>query len=290
MATRFIYDKNALGMLPKRSARSNKGTFGLVTVVGGSVGISGAAYFSAKAAYRTGCGMCRIISPEENRIIYQTQLPEAVLTLYSSVSPDEKAIKNAVCRTTSLVIGVGLGVSDVSKAILKYTLESTSSPTVIDADGLNLISFNKELWNYVPKGSIITPHPLEMSRLTGLPLCEILEDIPSVAEKFALEHNVICVLKDRYTAISDGVQTVINQSGNSALATAGSGDVLTGIIASLLAQGMNSFEAASLGVYIHGLAGEYASKRLSEYSVTASDISDSISEVMKEAESHLSNQ
>ena len=281
MAIRLIYDENALGMLPERAARSNKGTFGLVTVVGGSVGMSGAAYFSAKAAYRTDCGMCRIISPEENRVIYQTQLPEAVLTLYNSRSPDEKTVKNAVCRATSLVVGVGLGVTDVSKTILKYTLESASAPTLIDADGLNLIAADRDLWEYVPKGSIVTPHPLEMSRLTGLPLCEILEDIPSVAEKFALEHDVICVLKDRYTAISDGEQTVINHSGNSSLATAGSGDVLSGIIASLVAQGMNSFDAASLGVYIHGLAGEHASKKLSEYSVMASDVIDSVPDVIK---------
>lgn len=281
MATRCIYGKNALKMLPERAERSNKGTFGLVTVVGGSCGMSGAAYFSAKAAYRTGCGMCRIVSPEENRVIYQSSLPEAVLTLYDSSSPDEKTVKNAVCRTTSLVVGVGLGVSDVSRSILRYTLESANAPTVIDADGLNLLSFNKELWSFVPSGSIVTPHPLEMSRLTGLPVGEILEDIPSVAESFAREHNVICVLKDRYTAISDGSRTVINQSGNSALATAGSGDVLTGIIASLIAQGMDNFDAASLGVYIHGLAGEIASEKLSEYSVMASDVIDAIPYVIK---------
>ena len=285
MTTRLIYDENALGMIPERAERSNKGTFGLVTVVGGSVGMSGAAYFSAKAAYRTGCGMCRIVSLEENRVIYQAQLPEAVLTLYDSKDPDEKTVKNAVCRASSLVIGVGLGNSDMSKAVLKYALESANAPTVIDADGLNLIAADREMWKYVPKGSIVTPHPLEMSRLTGLPVGEILEDIPSVAEKFAFEHNVICVLKDRYTAISDGARTAINHSGNSALATAGSGDVLTGIIASLIAQGMDNFDAASLGAYIHGLAGEIASSKLSEYSVMASDIIDAIPLVMKETES-----
>ena len=287
MAIRFTYDESSLSRLPKREARSNKGTFGQVVIAGGSPGMSGAAYFSAKAAYRTGCGMCRIVSPEENRVIYQTQLPEAVLSVYDWQSPDEKTVKNAVCRASALVIGVGLGIFDTSRAILKYALESANAPTVIDADGLNLLAANRDMWKYVPKGSIVTPHPLEMSRLTGLPLCEILENIPALAEKFALEHSVICVLKDSRTAVSDGNLTMINRSGNSALATAGSGDVLSGIIASLLAQGMSPFDAASCGVYIHGLAGEYASKKLSEYSVIASDITDAIPDVMKLAEKLL---
>ena len=126
-----------------------------------------------------------------------------------------------------------------------------------------------------------------MSRLTGLPLGEILDDITGVAEKFALSHNVICVLKDANTAVSDGHFTMINHSGNSGLATAGSGDVLTGIIASLASQGVKPYEAAALGVYIHGLAGDAASLRLSEYSVMASDIIDSIPYVMQKAEGYL---
>ena len=280
MATRFTYDKSALSVLPTRPERSNKGTFGQVAVVGGCVGMSGAAYFSAKAAYRTGCGLVRIISPLDNRIIYQTQLPEAVLTLYNAEAPDERDIKNAVCRASAVVLGVGLGTSETSKKILEYTLASVSSPIVIDADGLNLLAADKEILKRLPKNTVITPHAAEMSRLTGLPVSSILDDVAGVSERFAEEYGVVCVMKDANTAVSDGQRTMINSSGNSGMATGGSGDVLSGIIASLMAQGMMPFEAAALGVYIHGLAGDIASEALSEYSVMASDIIDAIPRVI----------
>jgi NAD(P)H-hydrate epimerase len=284
MANRFTYDENALEKLPKRPQRSNKGTFGQVLVVGGSVGMSGAAYFSAKAAYRSGCGLVRILSPEQNRMIYQTQLPEAVLTLYNNDAPDETTVKNAVCRATAIVLGVGLGTSETSKKLLKWTLEAANAPIVLDADGLNIISADKSLFKLAPEHTVITPHPLEMSRLSGLDITEITDDIAGTAERFAMSHNVVCVMKDANTAVSDGHRTMLNVSGNSGMATGGSGDVLSGVIASLLAQGMHAFEAASLGVYIHGLAGDNAALRLSEHSVIASDIIDSLPSVFSKAE------
>ncbi len=287
MATRFTYDKTALSMLPERPVRSNKGTFGQVAVVGGSVGMSGAAYFSAKAAYRTGCGLVRIISPRENRVIYQTQLPEAVLTLYDSDAPDERDIKNAVCRASSVVLGIGLGTSETARKLLMHTLESVNCPIVIDADGLNLLAADKELLRKLPKNTVVTPHAGEMSRLTGLPIAAVLDDIPAVSERFAEEYGVICVMKDSNTAVSDGQRTMINASGNSGMATGGSGDVLSGIIASLLAQGTAPFEAAALGVYIHGLAGDIVAKALSEYSVMASDIIEAIPRVLLNKNNYL---
>lgn len=280
MATRFTYDKSALSSLPARPKRSNKGTFGQLAVVGGSVGMSGAAYFSAKAAYRMGCGLVRIISPSENRVIYQTQLPEAVLTLYDAEAPDERDIKNAVCRASAVVLGVGLGMSDTAKKLLLYTLDAANSPIVIDADGLNLIAADKELLKKLPKNTIVTPHAVEMSRLTGVPVAAVLDDIAGISERFAEEYGIVCVMKDANTAVSDGQRTMINASGNSGMATGGSGDVLSGIIASLLAEGMTPFDAAALGVYIHGLAGDIAAKALSEYSVMASDIIEAIPSVL----------
>ena len=278
----FSYNLSDLKRIPKRPVRSNKGTFGRVLVVGGSVGMSGAAYFSAKAAYRSGAGLVQIVAPFENREIYQAQLPEAVLTLYNAKEPDERDIMNAVCRATSIAVGMGIGTSDVSKKILTWTLKAATVPLVIDADALNLIAANPELWELVPSKSIITPHPAEMSRISGFSIEQICADIPAVAAKFASERDLICVLKDANTAVSDGVRTMINQSGNSGLATGGSGDVLAGIIAALIAQGTSLFDAAALGVYIHGLAGDDASARLSEYSVIASDIIDSLPSVFKQ--------
>ncbi len=275
----FSYDKLDLQRIPARPQRSNKGTFGRVLIIGGSVGMSGAAYFSAKAAYRCGAGLVQIMAPRENRAIYQTQLPEALLTLYDSAAPDESSVKNAVCRATCIAVGMGLGTDEAAKKILKWALEASTVPLVIDADALNLLAAEPELWQLVPRGSIITPHPAEMSRISGLHIEEICNGIPRVASDIASSRGVICVLKDANTAVSDGERVMINQSGNSGLATGGSGDVLAGVIAALIAQGCDNFEAAALGVYIHGLAGDYAAARLSEYSVMASDIIDSLPNV-----------
>ena len=281
----FYIDSSFFEALPARPARSNKGTFGRVLIVGGSYSMSGAAYFSGKAAYRTGAGLVQIMSPKENRVIYQTQLPEALLALYDTEVPDESAIKNAVCRANSLAVGMGLGTDDTSKSILKWVLEAVNSPPVIDADALNILSAHPELWELVPKGSIITPHPAEMSRISRLTVDQVCADIAGTAARFAKEHSVICLLKDHNTAISDGERTAINTSGNSGLATGGSGDVLAGIIAGLLAQGCKAFDAAALGAYIHGLAGDDAASRLSEYSVMASDIIDSLPSIFSEIQS-----
>lgn len=277
----FSYGINDLKKIPSRPARSNKGTFGRVLVVGGSVGMSGAAYFSAKAAYRTGAGLVQILTSEQNRVIYQAQLPEALLALYDAAVPDESAVKNAVCRASAVAVGMGLGTSEGSKNILRYTLESVTSPLVIDADALNILAAEPALWELVPKGSIITPHPAEMSRISGIPIENICAAIPDISAGFAKKRNVICVLKDKNTAISDGDRIMVNASGNSGLATGGSGDVLSGVIAALLAQGCDSFEAAALGVYVHGLAGDDAAARLSEYSVMASDVIDSLPNILK---------
>ena len=195
--------------LPSRPARSNKGTFGRVLIVGGSYAMSGAAYFSAKAAYRTGAGLVQIMSAKENRVIYQAQLPEALLSLYDTETLDESAIKNTVCRANSVAIGMGLGTDEFAKCILRWVLESVSSPPLIDADALNILAASPELWELVPRGSIITPHPAEMSRISGLSIDEVCADISGAAARFAKEHSLICLLKDHNTAISDGEMQII---------------------------------------------------------------------------------
>lgn len=277
----FSYGISDLARIPARPVRSNKGTFGRVLVVGGSVGMSGAAYFAAKAAYRTGAGLVQIMTPEPNRVIYQTSLPEALLALYDPASPDVGAIKNAVCRATCVAVGMGLGTSDTAVTVLRAVLESVTSPLILDADALNILSLYPELWSLVPRGTVITPHPAEMSRISGLTIDTVCADIPTVAAGFAAQRGVICALKDARTAVSDGGRVMINTSGNSGMATGGSGDVLDGVIAALMAQGCSPFDAASLGVYVHGLAGDRAAALLSEYSVMASDIIDAIPHVLK---------
>lgn len=281
----FSYNHADLSRMPARPVDSSKGTFGRVLCVCGSRGMAGAAYLAAHAALRTGAGLAEILTPEENRVILQTLLPEAVVTAYSSDEPEPSVIEAAIGRATAVVCGCGLGVSRQSRFVLSRVLRSSDVPTLLDADALNLISRNRSLLKYAT-GMIITPHPLEMSRLTGLDVSEIQSDRPRICHSFARENSLICVLKGHDTVVSDGsLRLYRNTSGNSGMATAGSGDVLAGIIGGLLAQSHNSalsaLETACLGVYIHGLAGDAATSKFGEYSVIASDIVDNLSTVLK---------
>ncbi|MBQ7384627.1 MAG: NAD(P)H-hydrate dehydratase [Clostridia bacterium] len=275
----FSYTEADLASLPPRPTRSNKGSFGRVLCVCGSYGMAGAAYLCALGAYRTGAGLVEIFVPEENRIILQTLLPEAVLTVYDKNTPDTDLLQERLTACDAAVVGSGLGKSKTSLTLLKAVLKNTKVPTVIDADALNLIAEHPFLLKYA-KGHIVTPHAGEMSRLTGLSIDEILNNTKSVAHQFAESNSLICVLKDHNTVVSDGTDKIyLNRSGNSGMATGGSGDVLAGVIASLLAQrhlSLSPFEAAAFGVYIHGLAGDRTAKSLGEYAVMATDIANNI--------------
>ena len=267
-------------LLPERDENSNKGTCGRVLIIGGSPCMAGAPYFSAKAAYRTGCGLVEIFTHEDNRVILQTLIPEAVMSVWSE-NIDFNKLEASIKKADAIAIGMGLSTSDNALEILKFTLQKRTCPIVIDADALNLLAQNKELFKEISKNAIITPHPLEMSRISDVDVKEITANIPESAQNFANGNDLICVLKDHRTAVakphSDDIY--INQSGNSGMSTGGSGDVLDGIIAGLLAQGCDPYIAATLGVYIHGLAGDVASEILSQYSLMASDIIDALPEI-----------
>lgn len=271
--------------MPPRPQNSNKGTFGRVLVIGGSPCMSGAAYFSAKAAYRTGVGLVHILTHEDNRVILQTQLPEAVLSTYSENSFNEDNIAEIIDKADVIVIGVGLGQSSLALRLLSLTFSLADAPIIADADALNLISKNPSLLDKLSAPLIITPHMLEMSRLCHTDVAEIMANPIGFASFFAERNSLICVLKDHESVAVDGSdcsQVYINKSGNSGMATGGSGDALTGIIAALIAQGLRLFDAATLGVYIHGLAGDAAADSLGEYSVMASDIIEHISTIIKD--------
>lgn len=267
-------------LLPKREQKSNKGTYGRVLIIGGSLCMAGAPSFSARAAYRVGCGLVEVYTHEKNRVVLQTLVPEAILSVWND-EIDYLQLENSIKKANAIAIGMGLSTSDKALEILKFTLENADCPLVIDADALNLIAKNQELLKSISSSAIVTPHPLEMSRLTGIKAESIVKDIPLFAQNFANENGVICVLKDHNTAVAypNANKIYINQSGNSGMSTGGSGDVLDGVIAGLLAQGTKPYIAATLGVYIHGLAGESASEILSEYSVMASDIIEALPNV-----------
>ena len=283
----FSYRPSDLARIPMRPKESNKGTFGRVLVIGGSPCMSGAAYFSAKAAYRTGAGLVQILTHADNRVILQTQLPEAILTAHGDRPEEQKeVILAALEKADVIVIGVGLGQSPAAEALVRMTLSHTDVPLVIDADAINLIARDPSLLDLASVPIVITPHMMEMARLCDRTVPEIVADKLHHATHVAESNALICVLKDHETLVVDGgsdEHTVyLNKSGNSGMATGGSGDVLTGVIAALIAQGMEPFDAATLGVYIHGLAGDAAADDLGEYSVMATDIIDHISAVIKD--------
>ena len=281
-STFVTYTKKDLEKLPPRPAHSHKGTFGRVVCLCGSRGMAGAAYLAGLAAYRTGAGLVEILTPESNRAILQTLLPEAIVTAYDYASPDLRTILASVARADALVIGCGLGTSPTSAHVLETALTYATSPTVVDADALNLLAKRPHL-HALLKGKVITPHVGEASRLFRVPTADILSDIPAHAVRFAEALDCVCVLKDHNTVVAEKGHTLYrNTSGNSGMATGGSGDVLAGIIGGLLAQQKETapYLAATLGVYIHGLCGDRAAERLSEYSVMASDLVAALPEIL----------
>lgn len=273
--------KEDLKRLPVRCAYSNKGTFGKVLVIAGSVNMAGAAYFSAAAAYHTGAGLVRVLTPEENRIIIQTALPEAVLTTYEKDHFDEEQLLECVRWASVIVVGPGIGTGPVSEKMVETVLKFADVPCIVDADGLNLIAKNQFSLSAVKGSLILTPHLGEMSRLCQRSISEIRDTLVSSAGKFAEESGAVVVLKDArtVTAVPDE-KIYINQSGNSGMATGGSGDVLTGVIAGLVAQGCEPKEAAPLGVYLHGLVGDEMAGRVGSYSLTASDLIEGVGRVL----------
>ncbi len=246
--------------MPYREQNSNKGTFGKVLNVCGSKDYIGAAYLSTVSSLKIGAGFSALYSTPDVIRSVSALLPEAV---YYKKLPD-------ISQFSTVLIGCGLGnFVGVFKNVIKR-LENSVIPVVIDADGLNILS---KIKIKLPENLIITPHPLEAARLLGVNVNEILDDLESSAKNLSKKYNCVTVLKTHRTIICDkNLEIHINQHGNSALAKAGSGDVLAGMIAGLLAQGMSTFEGAKLGVYLHSRAGEIASEELSEYCVLASDI------------------
>ncbi len=277
----FTLERECLpSLLPERKADSNKGTYGRLLMITGSAGMAGAAYLSAMAAYTAGAGLVRIYTSEDNRVILQQLLPEAVITCYKE--HDEEEIRELLDWADTVCIGCGLGQSDTSEQILLSVMKYIKTPCVADADALNLMSRHMELFGNMETPLILTPHMMEMSRLTGKSVGEIKADRVGAAEMFAAEYPVICVLKDSRTAVScRGRNTFVNLAGNSAMAKAGSGDVLAGVIAGLMAQGKEPFDAACLGVFLHACGGDEAREAEGAYSVLARDLITGIRQCMK---------
>lgn len=272
--------------LPVRPKDGHKGTFGQVLIVAGSRDMSGAAYLAAKACYRAGAGLCRILTPRENLPVLAALLPEALLTGYNADAPELPILAKALSSADVLVLGCGMGTSSSARTVLSYFLRHRSIPTILDADALNLIAKSSMLLQRA-KGAILTPHAKEMARLCGCSIEEINADPVGIAHGFAEKHGVVCVLKGHRTVVADGTGRIYeNETGNCGMATGGSGDVLAGIIGGLAAgcrlEDSDLFRPAVLGVLLHGMSGDDAAARLGEYSVMASDLIDSLPHAIKE--------
>ncbi len=269
----YAYDERAGELLPKRRSDGNKGTFGKVLLVAGSVNMAGAAVLAARAAYRTGAGMVKVVTPEENRTILQAAVPEALLETGEELAESLNGWADVVAA------GPGLGRDERALRLLRQAVEGCELPLVADADGLNLLAENPGLWEVLARQGkegrkiILTPHVGELSRLTGMPVDVLKRNLPKYGQELAGRiHGVVAAKDARTFTCGENTPVCINLTGNNGMATAGSGDVLAGMIAGLLGQGMNAFEAASVGVYLHGLAGDAVSRELGEHACTAGDI------------------
>ena len=257
-------------VLRRRPPFIHKGTAGHGLLVAGKRGMAGASILAARAAMRSGLGKLTVQTPHANLDIMQMSVPEAIVYTDS----DNNIITDAIDANAyqALAIGPGLGTDHATaQAVHAYMLQQPC-PMVLDADALNILAENGE-WLYdMPADSILTPHPREFDRLTGSHSKDSYERL-NRARSFAINHHCFLVLKGHYTAICTPTGSVsFNTTGNAGMATAGSGDTLTGILLGLLAQGYLPAEAAQLGVYLHGLAGDLAAHALCEESLTASDI------------------
>lgn len=281
-ATNYLIDDELIKpILKTRNKFSHKGTFGKALIFAGSRGSMGAAVLCAKACYRSGAGLVYALIPSCGVDIMQVSLPEAVVLEFNTNGdislPDWNLYQ-------SLGIGPGINEDEKTVALLKQIFENSTTPVVLDASALNLIALHQNLFDSIPKGSILTPHPKEFERLAGK--AENDFDRLEKVKELAKTTQSIWVLKGAHTAIAlPGGEVYFNSTGNPGMATGGSGDVLTGIITGLLAQGYSAEDAAILGVYLHGYAGDKASKKTGLAPLLASDIIEGIKDFYFDYES-----
>jgi ADP-dependent NAD(P)H-hydrate dehydratase / NAD(P)H-hydrate epimerase len=314
--TNVAEDDLIFGLLPDRPLDSHKGTYGTALIVAGSVNYTGAAVLAGEAAYRAGAGLVTLAVPASLHTALASQFPEATWILLSHemgviAEAAADALLKKLDRATAMLIGPGLGTEETTREFLENLLlgksaqkkstarigfvhgedipeekNGTLPPLIIDADGLNLVAKIKDWYKALPTQTILTPHPGEMSTLTGLTKDEIQADRQAIAGKYAKEWGHIVVLKGAFTVVAapDGRVTVIPVA-SPALARAGTGDVLAGLIVGLRAQGLDAFDAAVAGAWIHAQAGLYAADDLgTTASVVASDVLNSISDVLSDLE------
>lgn len=275
--------------LTPRKRNTHKGSYGRVLVLAGSPGMTGAAYLCSKAALRSGSGIVTLGIPESLNPIMEVKLtcvmtyplPETKVSTLSNKG--RKEILN-LCESHDVVaLGPGLSQHPETRELILWLIKNIDRTMVVDADGLNALADNVNVLHKIKQNVVLTPHPGEMSRLTGLRSAKDVQKerlntathfVQSIQKKLGDEKKLVLVLKGDKTIVAGYEKVYVNSTGNPGMATAGVGDVLTGIIVSLIGQGFDVFSASQLGIYIHGLAGDIAAKRKGELSMIATDIID----------------
>lgn len=284
----IITDEVVERMIPHRKRNTNKGDYGKGNIIAGSTGLTGAAILACKSALRSGMGLLKLYIPESLNIIITTAVPETVTVPLVEVRKGVIGINNFnkviddSNKADVLAIGPGCGLNAEVGELLKRIIFEVHKPLVIDADGLNALAKNVHWLENKKSDIIITPHPGEMSRLCGLSVEEINDHPIEVAVNFSREWGIITVLKGSRTVIATpSGEVFININGNPGMATAGSGDILTGVITSFIAQGFKPIDAAVFGVYIHGMAGDIMAESRGEHGLLAGDIVEGITKALK---------
>lgn len=277
-------DKNIKSLLKPRDKKSHKGNYGRIAILGGSSGMAGSVYLASKASLRTGAGLVYLICPQSISDILQIKSCEQIINPIDSYNLKYnklifKQVLGYLDNKDVLAIGPGMGKGFGLNRLIADVLSVFKGKIIIDADGLNAIAKDKNILHN-KNNIILTPHLMEFSRLTGLSLDNINSDRINIAKNFAKTYKVILVLKSESTIVTDGSKLYINKIGNPGMATAGCGDVLTGVIAGLIPR-LNQFEAAKLGVYLHSLAADMATFDMGEDSIIASDIIEYLPKAMR---------
>ncbi|MEE8185572.1 MAG: NAD(P)H-hydrate dehydratase, partial [Thermodesulfobacteriota bacterium] len=274
----MVDGKMISNILKPRVRDCHKGSFGHVLVLAGSPGKTGAAYMTAMGALRAGAGLVTLGIPESLNMIMEIKTTE-IMTSPLPETPSKtlgensyNAINDLMKGKAALVLGPGLGVNRQARELVFRVIENSTIPILIDADGLNIIGGHTDILKRAKAPLIITPHPGEMARLIGIDVKSVQSDRVGYASEFAMRHNVITILKGAgtITARPDG-STYINTSGNPGMATAGTGDILSGIITGFIGQGYNTLNASVAGIYIHGIAGDIVAEKLGEAGMVATD-------------------
>ncbi len=290
----YTYTGRHTRVLPARQADGNKGTFGKALVIAGSGQTAGAAMMAVKSVLRVGAGMVKVVTPQQNREAVQQFVPEAMLLTYTGIedfgqdAPFAQRLKEAAEWADCILTGPGIGMDRCAAKLLSFSILESRQPLVIDADGLNLLAQEHGLQETLSeqgaggRSVILTPHPGEFARLYGCTVPQVKEHLTDYPQRLGDRLHCTVVCKDARTVVvrHGGRHGYLNTTGNDGMATAGSGDVLAGMVTGLMAQGMQDMEAAAAGVYLHGIAGDLAAERETKVSMTATDIIDCIKDVI----------